>query len=221
MTSAPITQGARIFLADDHPAVLDGLTLLLAQDNHVICGVATCLEEAMAAIDESRADIAMVDLSLCGESGLDLIPVMVERNIPVLVYSMHEDAATQQRAADQGASGYVTKREPSGVLLEAVHRILAGERYVSPRAAANLEAGAPAQGVPLSGNSVNTKTFSERERQIWTLLAQGESNVDIAAALKISVRTVESYYTRMMAKLELDGIKALRKLAISESRLIF
>lgn len=226
MTQESEQQGARIFLADDHPAVLDGLGILLALDSHVICGTATSRDEVLACIDASRPDLAIVDLSLCGESGLDLIPVMTQRGIPVLVYSMHEDAATQQRAWDRGARGYVSKRETSEVLLDAVRRILAGKRYVSPRTSTRRRDDAPRPGgdqpgAAQLGDPRHAKAFSEREQQIWTLLARGESNADIAAALNISVRTVETYCTRMITKLDLDGIKALRKLAISESRLIF
>ncbi|MBU1003153.1 MAG: response regulator transcription factor [Proteobacteria bacterium] len=221
MTHQSNQQGARIFLADDHPAVLDGLAILLAQDRHLICGTATSRDEVLAAIDGSGADLAIVDLSLCGESGLDILPIMLERGIPVLVYSMHEDAATQQRARDRGARGYVSKREPSEVLLDAVRQVLAGKRYTSPRAAANLDPNSPESVSPVLGETRQTRIFSEREQQIWSLLAQGEGNAEIAAALNISVRTVETYCTRMITKLDLDGIKSLRKLAISESRLIF
>ena len=205
MTITP-AKGARIFLADDHPAVLEGLALLLAQARHCICGEARCRAEVLERIDASKPDIALVDLTLCGESGLDLIPDLLTRGIPVLIYSMHEDAATVKRALDHGVHGYVTKREPSAVLLEAVQRVLCGERYISPRAAASQDAGAQAY-----DEASLTGPLSKREQQTMTLLADGESNTEIAAALNVSVRTVETYYTRICIKLSLDGMKALRK----------
>lgn len=203
--------GARIFLADDHPAVLDGLKLLLAQDRHTICGEATCRAEMLERIDASTADIALVDLALCGESGLDLLPELLVRDIPVLVYSMHEDADTLRRALDRGASGYVTKRETSAVLLEAVRRVLGGERYLSPRIAASF-------GVEALNNTGQSGPLSEREQQILDLLASGETNADIAATLGVSGRTVETYCSRILVKLSLDGMKALRKYVIQRAR---
>ncbi|SDL37908.1 two component transcriptional regulator, LuxR family [Maridesulfovibrio ferrireducens] len=206
-----LSNGARVFLVDDHPAMLDGLTLLLACENYVIIGVATNQQEALQGIDSCEADIALIDLSLCGESGLRIIPLMVERNIPVLVFSMHEDAATQKRAMDCGARGYVSKRETSTVLLDAVRQILGGNEYFSPRVAANQFSREP-----ISNDSMAFNSFSEQETLILTLLSQGESNSEIAEALGISVRTVETYCTRIAAKLKLDGMKALRKYAINE-----
>lgn len=200
------TQGIRIFLVDDHPAVLDGLTLLLAQDRHVICGSATTRAEALERIAPSGADLVLVDLALCGESGLDLLPDISALELPVLVYSMHEDQATISRALEKGASGYVTKRETSVELLEAVRRIHAGERHISPRAAASLD-------------TREAQPLSERERQILNLMAQGETNAEIAACLDVSVRTVESYCARIIDKLGLGGMKALRKHALTLARM--
>jgi DNA-binding NarL/FixJ family response regulator len=206
MTKGPRI-GARVFLADDHPAVREGLTLRLLQERFEVCGEAENLAGLLAAIDGSRADIALVDLTLCEESGLDLIPELRRRGIPVLVYSMHEDAETVRRAFARGATSYVTKREASAVLVDAVRRTLAGEHYVSPRIAAALEA---ARDLDMAAS------LSEREHQTLTFLARGEANADIAAALGVSVRTVESYCARILVKLNLDGMKALRKYAIRD-----
>lgn len=212
MTEGPYA-GARVFLADDHPAVREGLTLRLMQERFEVCGEAGSRAEVLASIDGSGADIALVDLTLCEESGLDLIPDLRGRGIAVVVYSMHEDADTVYRALAQGAASYVTKRENSAVLVEAVRRTLAGERYVSPRIAAALDAARE-----LERQSGRPAALSERERQTMELLARGESNVDIARALGVSVRTVESYCARILVKLGLDGMKALRKYAIGEYR---
>ncbi|HWR04784.1 MAG TPA: response regulator transcription factor [Humidesulfovibrio sp.] len=201
--------GARIFLADDHPAVIEGLTLLLAQERHEVCGVAGSRDEALLLLPESRPDLALVDLGLCGESGLDLLPELLALGVPALVYTMHEDAATVQNALSRGAVGYVTKRETSAVLLEAVRKVRGGERYVSPRAAANLAA---------AGGFLLSQALSERERQILKLLASGETNSEIAQTLQVSLRTVETYFSRILAKLDLDGMKALRKYALHHFR---
>lgn len=204
-------QGARIFLTDDHPAVQDGLALLLAQDRHVVCGVAASREEVRERLAGARAELLLLDLALCGESGLDILRDVSGLDLPVLVYSMHEDAATVRRALDGGALGYVSKREPSAVLLEAVRQVLDGSRYVSPRAAANLDDAGDSSGL--------SRALSEREQQILVLLAGGETNSDIAATLGVSVRTVETYFSRMLFKLDMEGMKALRKYALQMGRL--
>jgi len=214
---APMTPpqftGARIFLADDHPAVLEGLALLLAQESHIICGVATNRAETLERLGDCNADMGLVDLGLCGESGLELLPIFQQHGIPALVYSMHEDGPTVRRALERGANGYVTKRETSAVLLEGVRRIFSGSCFISPLATASLE------GEPCSTVAPNARPLSDRERQILDLLTQGETNTEIAEALQVSVRTVETYFSRMVTKLELDGMKALRKFALQGKHL--
>lgn len=203
--------GTRVFLVDDHPAVRQGLALLLAQDAYVVCGEAENRAELLARIDAVGAEVALVDLSLGGESGLDLIGDLRSRDIPVLVYSMHEDCGAIERAFHRGAVGYVTKREVSAVLLEALGEVLAGRRYASPRAARSL-----ANRIISGGDGVGEEPLSQREEQILSRLGRGESNVEIAGALHIGVRTVETYYARIIGKLGLGGMKELRKYAIKQ-----
>lgn len=200
---------ARIFLIDDHPAVRQGLKLLLSQESHIICGEAENRFETFERIGSSYADMALLDLSLGEESGLELMAGLRELGIAVLVYSMHEDADTIEKAFAAGANGYVTKREVADVLLAAVSDLLAGRRHVSPRAAQSLA------NRTLSSPEANLETLlSVREQQIMSMLGQGESNADIAAAFAISVRTVETYNARIIVKLNLDGMKELRRYAI-------
>lgn len=202
-------QGARIILIDDHPAVRQGLALLLAQDCHIICAETACRAETLEILDTCKANIALVDLSLGDESGLDLIADMVARNIPVLIYSMHEDSGTIEQAFRMGACGYVTKREVSAVLLEAVRDVLAGRRHISPRSAQSL-----ACTVLPPQDERHVQPLSDRERQIMAMLGQGDSNAEIASALTISARTVESYFSRIIEKMNFSGMKELRKHAI-------
>lgn len=201
--------GMRVILADDHPAVRQGLALLFTQAGHTICAEAENRAETLALLSASRADIAIVDLSLGDESGLDLIADLRKRGVPVLTYSMHEDFETIEKAFGAGANGYVSKREASEVLLRAAQEILKGRRFISPRAAQSLASSVlPPQEVH------GDVPLSERETQIMHMLGQGDSNTEIAASLAISVRTVESYYSRIIDKLGIDGMKELRKFAI-------
>lgn len=213
--------GMRVFLVDDHPAVRQGLALLLGQARHTVCGEADGRAGYLERIGASGAHVALVDLSLGEESGLALLEDLRRRGIPALIYSMHEDAETIERAFAAGAGGYVTKREVSAVLLDALAEVASGRRYVSPRAGRSLvERVAPGGDVLGAAQSVaqSLDGLSEREGQILELLGRGESNPDIAAALSISARTVESYCARIMDKLGLNGMKALKKHAIQRMK---
>ncbi|MFP5239188.1 MAG: response regulator transcription factor, partial [Acidobacteriota bacterium] len=186
----------RVFLVDDHPAVRQGLALLLGQARHTVCGEADGRAGYLERIGASGAQVALVDLSLGEESGLALLDDLRRRGIPALIYSMHEDAETIERAFAAGAGGYVTKREVSAVLLDALAEVAAGRRYVSPRAGRSL-VDRVAPGGDVRGAAQSADGLSEREGQILELLGRGESTPDIAAALSISARTVESYCARI------------------------
>ena len=201
---------ARIFLVDDHPAVRHGLTRLLGDELYEVCGEKGSLSETLEAIVDSQTDLAIVDLSLGEESGFDLIAELNVHGVPVLVYSMHEDAASIDQSLRAGASGYVSKREESDVLCQAVQSLLSGQRYLGPYAAKALanRGDSPDRG--------ETALLSEREQQIMAQLALGCGPSDVANALSISVRTVESYCSRIIDKLALSGMKELRLFAIRD-----
>ena len=111
-----VERAARIFLIDDHPVVRQGLKQLFAQEEYVICGEAGNRRETLERIGSSGADLALLDLSLGEESGIGLIAGLREVGVRVLVYSMHEDSDTIEKAFAAGADGYVSKREMEDVL---------------------------------------------------------------------------------------------------------
>jgi len=201
-------QGARVFLVDDHPAMRAGLALLLTQLGYVICGEAENRAQVRQGLAQAQARIALVDLSLGEESGLHVLADLHAAQIPAIVYSMYEDCATITRAFASGATGYVTKREVADVLLTAIGAVLAGQRYISPRAAQSLADRA------LTPGQTARIALTEREEQIMAGLGRAETSAEIAKNLGISVHTVQTYYARIIEKLGLDGMKALRKLAI-------
>ena len=161
---------ARVFLIDDHLAMRSGLSLLLTKSGHVICGEAETRAEVLARLKDSMADVALVDLTLGDESGLDLIDDLLAQNVTVVIYSMHEDRKTVERAFVAGAAGYVTKREVADVLLTALDQVLAGNRYASPRATKSL---ANRFLVPQEGTET---ALSSREEQIVTICSSRELN---------------------------------------------
>jgi len=202
------TSGVRVFLVDDHPVMRSGLSLLLTQSGHTVCGVAGSRAELLARLDGSQAAVALVDLSLAEESGLDLIDDLTAYGVPTLIYSMHEDRKSIERAFGRGARGYVTKREVEDVLLEAIAAVSAGKRYASPEVMRSL---ADRVLAPDDGGEI---ALSQREKQILDRLGHGETSAEMSRALNISFHTVETYYSRLIRKLGLSSMKELRKLAI-------
>jgi len=128
-------KNAGIFLIDDQPMVRRGLKQLLTQESHVICGEAGSQREALEKIGSAHADIAVLDISLGRECGLDLIEALHKQGMRVLVYSIHENVETVEKAFAAGADGYVCKRETEDVLFRAIADLMAGRRHVNPRAA--------------------------------------------------------------------------------------
>ena len=206
------SSAATVFLIDDHPAVRQGLALLLTQAGHRVCGEAGNHAETRAFLAGGQSDIAILDLHLGPEAGFPLIGELSQHGIPVLVYSMFEDMPSIREVFDCGAMGYVCKREVAGELTRAVEQVLQGRRHLSPVAAASFSAAGG--DVP----AVRGHDLSERERQILDLLGQGHGNHEIAERLSLSVRTVESYCTRAIDKLGLNGMKALRHYAATTFR---
>lgn len=212
-----VDKSANIFLIDDHPMVRRGLKQLLEQGSHNICGEAGNRKEALEKIGSTNADIAFLDLSLGSESGLDLVDGIKEQGVYVLIYSMHEDVETIEKTFASGADGYVCKREMEEVLFQAVKDLMAGRRHVSPRVARTL-----ANKTLFVPEGPQEPLLSERECDVFNRLGQGDTKADIAAALFISPRTVETYFYRIITKLELDGMKELRQYAIKNcSRIDF
>jgi len=198
-------QKTSVFLVDDHPMVRAGLAQLLQSSGFTVLGEAGSGPETLAHPALSERPLVIVDLSLGEDSGVDLICRLCRLGIAVLVYSMHEGAQTIRHALEAGAGGYATKRDAAESLIEAVHAVHAGSRYLSPRAQAALQRASPVD------------AMSDRQREIYRLMGQGCPNEEIARHLGISVRTLESYCVRIMDKLGVQGTKELRQLAIREA----
>ena len=202
----------RVLLVDDHPAVREGLALLLAPDGIDVVAEASARAEALARAKERRPDLAIVDLSLDSEDGATLIADLRAHDVPALAYSMHNDARHVEGAFAAGALGYVTKRELHDVLVQGIREVAAGRQFVSPVAAIAL-----AQRATQSRKGPGVGDLSQQERQVYQLLGNGEGTYEIATALNISTRTVESYYARIIVKLGLNGMYELRHHAITHA----
>jgi DNA-binding NarL/FixJ family response regulator len=204
----------RIFLIDDHPLVREGLASLInQQQDMVVCGQAEDSAEALTKIRENRPDVALVDISLKNESGLELVKNL-EAEFPLvalIVLSMHDEALYAERALRAGARGYVMKRETTKNVLTAIRRVLGGDVYVSERVV-NAMARRMNSRKPDATSPV--EQLSDRELEIFRLLGQGRTTSQIAEDLHLSLKTVQAYCARAKEKFGVNSLSELLRAAI-------
>ena len=215
MNSKPVAAKHRIFLIDDHPLVLEGLTNLInGQDDLMVCGEAEDSAGAMAGIARSRPDVALIDISLKNESGLELVKNLDSQFplVALIVLSMHDEALYAERALRAGARGYVMKRETTKSVLNAIRRVLEDSVCVSERVVNSM-----ARRLSLSGKasaSSPVERLSDRELEIFRLLGQGRTTAQIAEDLHLSLKTVQAYCARAKEKFGVDSLGELLRAAI-------
>lgn len=204
-----------VFLVDDHPLVREWLTQLINNETDLhVCGQAENATDTIDKMHETNPDLAVVDISLPGVSGLDLIK-QIRQLFPktfVVVLSMHEEGIYAERALRVGARGYVIKRETSEQITVAIRRVLAGGIYLSENMALGL-----AENLVKRADSRTDRIeelLSDREIEIFELLGQGRKTAQIADLLTISLKTVHSYCARIKEKLNLSNSTELLREAV-------
>jgi len=204
-----------VFVVDDHPIVRQGLALLINQESDLaVCGEAEEMHSALSAIQATRPDILIVDISLNGPDGLELlkhIRISAPR-LPVLILSMHDESIYAERALRAGANGYIMKQEATEKVMVALRRILSGEIYVSDRIA-NSMLRHYVRGADGSEHS-SISDLSDRELEVFRLIGEGQGTRQIAKALHLSVKTVESYQAHIKEKLSLRSARELVQHAV-------
>jgi DNA-binding NarL/FixJ family response regulator len=193
----------RVALADDHPVVLAGIGALLRSEADLnVVGEATTGEEALSLISQTRPDVAVVDISLPGLSGMELARRIGEScpEVKLLTLTVHEDRAYVQPMLQSGARGYLLKRSAAEDLLRAIRVVAEGGLYLDPAIAEKAIAAPAPNGGDANGASCE---LSPREEEVLRLAARGFSNKEVAARLEVSVKTVETYKSRGMDKLSL------------------
>jgi two-component system invasion response regulator UvrY len=189
----------RIVIADDHAVVRKGLRLILADAEGIeIAGEAASADELLTFLRSGRADAVILDLVLGERDGIEVLKHIRSEfaNMPVLMISMHAEEIFAIRALRAGADGYVQKSAPPETLIEAVRRVAARETYVSPAIAGRLKLGL-ARG---ESSSLPHERLSDREFEIFRLLGSGKSVTEIARTLNLSVKTVSTHRTHILAK---------------------
>jgi len=204
-----------VFVVDDHPIVRQGLALLINQETDLtVCGEAEEMYSALSAIQAVRPDILIVDISLNGPDGLELLKNirLGAPRLPVLILSMHDESIYAERALRAGANGYIMKQEATEKVLVALRRILSGEIYVSDRIA-NSMLRHYVRGVNPSEHS-SISDLTDRELEVFRLIGEGHGTRQIAETLHLSVKTVESYQAHIKEKLSLRSARELVQHAV-------
>lgn len=203
--STPTLAKRRIFLVDDHPITRQGVVVLINQEADLeVCGEADSAPKAFDLLQKSKADLAVVDISLKTTSGIELtknLKVLLP-DLPVLIMSMHDESLYAERALRAGAKGYVMKQEASDNILIAIRRILDGELYLSDKMKEKM----------LHRLVHNRKdevvfsidTLSDREMEVFQLIGNGFSTRQIATKLNLSVKTIDSYREHLKLKLHIE-----------------
>jgi two-component system invasion response regulator UvrY len=207
----------RILLADDHAIFRAGLTRVLADTPDLrVAGEAASGDEAMRALAVEPFDALILDVSMPGRTGLDILGdvVALYPAMPVLMLSAHPEEQYALRALKLGAAGYLTKQSAPSELIVALRRVLERRRYVSVSLAERL-----AQNFAEGERPAPHERLSERERQVILRLARGLTVKEIGAQLHISPKTASTYRTRLLEKMGLDSNAALTRYAVENGLL--
>ena len=213
MQATSRSRPTQVMIVDDHPIIREGLTHLLNlhEELHVCC-TAGSAEEALAEM-ACQPDMAIVDLSLHTNSGLDLVRTLRQQHpdLAILVLSMHDEALFAERALRAGANGYLMKLEATEHIMSAIHEVLAGNVYLSAAMHGKL---ARALTVPRRDPAGSVASLSEREFEVLHLIGLGFGSREIARKLNRSVKTVEAHQANIKEKLNIPSGKELTRFAI-------
>jgi DNA-binding NarL/FixJ family response regulator len=193
----------RVLLVDDHPIVRQGLALLIDRETDLsVCGEADGAHSAFHAIQTLRPDIVVLDISLNGPDGLEVLKEIRVKtgSLPELILSMHDESIYAERAMRAGANGYIMKQEATEKVLVAIRRILQGDVYLSDRLTTTMlqqyvRGGAATKSSPLLN-------LTDRELEVFRLIGEGHGTRQIADELHLSVKTIESYQAHIKEKLQ-------------------
>jgi DNA-binding NarL/FixJ family response regulator len=204
---------ARILIVDDHPLVRAGFAQLIGDCPDLeVCGEAADMADALKQIDACNPDLAIIDLSLAGGSGLDLIEHIKsrERDILMLVASMHDETLYAERVLAAGARGYINKQEAQESIIQAIRQVLSGKVYLSQHMTERLLRGM----VDANGEKRDIDSLSNLEVQVFELIGQGATTSQMAEQLNLSVKTIETHQAHIKKKLSLGSAHELNQRAI-------
>jgi DNA-binding NarL/FixJ family response regulator len=209
-----LAEKRRVILVEDHPMFREQLSQLINKETDMcVCGEADNIGDALKLLQSISADIVIVDLTLKGPSGLELLKDLkaLQINVPVLVLSMHDELLYAERVLRAGARGYITKHETSNEVMAAIRKVLNGQVYLGSGMASRV----------LESFSTRPKTekgvslLTDRELEIFELIGRGRTSREISGCLHLGMSTVDTYRARIKAKLNLENASQLYHEAIS------
>lgn len=217
--SEPLSEKSRLLIVDDHPLFREGLRQLIEREpDLLVCGEASGSAEALDMLPQLAPDLVLVDISLGGTSGIDLIKAVKAKyeELPVLVISMHDESLYAERSLRAGAMGYVMKHEPGKIVKAAIRKVLSGEMYLSEKMSSAIitrfmrgPGDRPASPIEL---------LSDRELEVFRMLGQGKGTRVISRELDVTIATVNSFRNRIKEKLHLKTATEVMLHAIQWSR---
>lgn len=205
-----------VIIVDDHPLFSRGLAQLIeTQKDYKVIGMAKDRNEALSLLDKETPDLAIVDLNLGQEDGLELIKdiLIIHPHTKILVLSMHDERFYAERALKAGAKGYIMKAEAETQVINAIKTVTNGEIYLSDEEKKRIKE--LSRGSSETGNKFDTiTTLSDRQLQIFTLIGKGLGTVEIASKLNLSIKTIDTHKENIKAKLHCASSAELRQMAI-------
>jgi len=205
----------RVYIVDDHPLMRKGMVMTLNADVEFdVCGQAESAEDALNEILELKPDAAVIDISLPGMNGIELVKNLLHQlpDLKILIVSRHDEELYAERALRAGAKGYLMKLEAGEVLVSAVRQIMNGGIYLSDKIGNKLLMKLTSGKSSKSDNPLDL--LSDRELEVFELTGQGHSTREIGEKLHISVKTVESHRANIKEKLQIDSANELMRHAV-------
>jgi DNA-binding NarL/FixJ family response regulator len=210
-----VRKRAKVLIVDDHPVVRYGLLQMLANEpDFEICGEAASAQEALALVDQCNPDVAVVDISLKGTNGIELIKQIhaMRPEARILVSSMHDEKLFAERALRAGANGYINKQVAVTEMVSAIRRVLSGKVYLSPSMTERMVERAARIDSDASRSVI--QRLSDRELEVFSLLGDGLSTREVAQRLNLSVKTIETHRAQIKRKLGLRNSTELIQRAV-------
>ena len=198
----------RILIVDDHPMMREGLRTLISRERDlIVCGEAETAGQALDAVANLKPDLVLADITLPGRNGIELIKDIcaLQHAMLILVISMHDESLYTERVLRAGARGYIMKQESGPTMMQAIRQVLAGRIYLSDKMSTQIleyVAGKRTKASPI-------ERLSDREWEVFQLIARGKSTVQIAEELHLSTKTVEAHRARVKKKLDLRTMPEL------------
>jgi DNA-binding NarL/FixJ family response regulator len=202
----------RVIVVDDHPVVREGLKRIISESSELsIAAEASDGEEALQAVQNNPCDVVLLDITLPKRNGLEVLKQIrqLQPRIPILILSMHAEDEYAVRMLRAGASGYLNKESTPTNLITAIRKVVRGGKYVSTALAERL-----AFDLQADTDKPPHEILSDREFQVLCMLASGRTVSEIAAELKLSIKTISTYRVRVLEKLRLKNNSELTRYAI-------